>query len=205
MNNKDNRENHIENHIQRKKGKHRVFSDFIEILAEVLEIVVAVIVLCGFVISVIPLLQDMPGLLSNDNSYTFHVFLEHAFNLVIGIEFIRMLIRHTPGSALEVLLFAIARHMVLDGSSGLELLLGVASIAGIFAIRKYLYVHSFQSEDDEDKVRLIHRGDHAASRADHTGSCADQIRGGGENAGGEDIADDRKAAENAGVRDSREQ
>lgn len=146
--------------LEQKRGKHRAFADWIEMITEVLEIAVAVIVLCGFVISVIPLLRDMPGLIENNNAYTFHVFLEHAFNLVIGIEFIRMLIRHTPGSALEVLLFAIARHIVLDGSSGMELLLGVASIAGIFAVRKFLYVHSFESDKDEKGFHMFSGKDH---------------------------------------------
>lgn len=143
----------VTKHIDRKKKNNRTFADWIELVTEILEIAVAVIVLCGFVISAVPLIRDMPGLLSNENTYTFHVFLEHAFNLVIGIEFIRMLIRHTPGSALKVLLFAIARHIVLDGSSGTDLLLGVASIAGIFAIRKYLYVHSFEPDRDDGEFR----------------------------------------------------
>lgn len=145
-----------EENMARGRKKHRRISSWLELITDILEIAVAVIVLCGFVINAIPLIKDMPGLLSNDNAYTFHVFLEHAFNLVIGIEFIRMLVRHTPGSALEVLLFAIARHIVLDGSSGYELLLGVASIAGIFATRKYLYVHSFEDrqEHKSDKEEL---------------------------------------------------
>ena len=39
-------------------------------------------------------------------------------DLVIGIEFIKMLIKHTPGSVVEVLLFALSRHMVLEGKDG---------------------------------------------------------------------------------------
>lgn len=146
---KEKRHLKFEQHLEKNTRKNRAFADWMELVTEVLEIAVAIIVLVGFVMSVIPLVQDMPGLLDNSNNYSFHVFLEHAFNLVIGIEFIRMLIKHTPGSTLGVLLFAIARHMVLDGSSGLELLMGVGSIAGIFAIRKYLYVHSFESSKDE--------------------------------------------------------
>lgn len=141
--------------IRRRSIKNHAFADWLELLTEILEIVVAIIVLIGFFISVIPLLKDMPGLLDNANEYTFHVFLEHAFNLVIGIEFIRMLIKHTPGSALDVLLFAIARHMVLDGANGFELLMGVASIAGIFAVRKFLYVHSFESDDEGDAFAFL--------------------------------------------------
>ena len=135
--------------ILRKIKHNRAFTDWLELVTEILEIAVAVIVLIGFVLSVVPIVRDMPALLDSTNEYTFHIFLEHAFNLVIGIEFIRMLIKHTPGSALEVLLFAIARHMVLSDDSALELVLGVMSIAGIFAIRKYLYVHSFESHEDD--------------------------------------------------------
>lgn len=158
---------------QRENRRH-AFTDWLELLTELLEIIVAVIVLGGFVISVIPLVKDMPALLDSSNDYTFHVFLEHAFNLVIGIEFIRMLIKHTPGSALEVLLFAIARHMVLSDASSLELILGVASIAGIFAIRKYLYVHSFESGEDDtsfDWIRWAERRD-TAGESENSARCS---------------------------------
>lgn len=161
-NTSENRDERRARRLDKNAKKNRAFADWLELITEILEIAVAVIVLCGFIISVIPLLRDMPGLLDNENDYTFHVFLEHAFNLVIGIEFIRMLIRHTPGSALEVLLFAIARHIVLEGSSGAELLLGVASIAGIFAIRKFLYVHSFESGKDDTSFHWIRSEDKAA-------------------------------------------
>ena len=146
---KDCIEARLRERILRKTKHNHAFTDWLELVTEILEIAVAVIVLIGFVLSVVPIVRDMPALLDSSNEYTFHIFLEHAFNLVIGIEFIRMLIKHTPGSALEVLLFAIARHMVLSDDSALELVLGVMSIAGIFAIRKYLYVHSFESHEDD--------------------------------------------------------
>lgn len=148
--------------IARSEKKHRALADWLELVTEVMEIAVAVIVLVGFFISIIPILKEMPSLLDNTNAYSFHVFLEHAFNLVIGIEFVRMLIKHTPGSALGVLLFAIARHMVLDNGSGLELLMSVAAIAGIFIIRKYLYVHSFESKEDTTTFDWI-RGEESAA------------------------------------------
>lgn len=69
--------------------------------------------------------------------------LEHAFNLIIGVEFIKMLAKHTPGSAIEVLLFAIARQMVIEHTTPVENLVGIVTIALIFIIRKYLFVPSF--------------------------------------------------------------
>ena len=60
--------------------------------------------------------------------------------LVIAIEFVVMLSLHIPGTIIEVLLYAIARKMLLLPKRGgmLEVLLGVIAIAGLFTIRKYL-------------------------------------------------------------------
>ena len=60
--------------------------------------------------------------------------------LVIAIEFVVMLSLHIPGTIIEVLLYAIARKMLLLLKSGgmLEVLLGVIAIAGLFTIKKYL-------------------------------------------------------------------
>jgi hypothetical protein len=60
--------------------------------------------------------------------------------LVIGVELVVMLSLHIPGALLEVLLYAIARKMLLlPKSEGMaDVLIGVLAIAGIFAIRKYL-------------------------------------------------------------------
>ena len=60
--------------------------------------------------------------------------------LVIAIEFVVMLSLHIPGTIIEVLMYAIARKMLLLSKSVgmLEVLLGVIAIAGLFTIRKYL-------------------------------------------------------------------
>ena len=60
--------------------------------------------------------------------------------LLLVIEFVVMLSLHIPGTIIEVLLYAIARKMLLLPKSGgmLEVLLGVIAIAGLFTIRKYL-------------------------------------------------------------------
>ena len=60
--------------------------------------------------------------------------------LVIGVELVVMLSLHLPGALIEVLLYAITRKLLLlPKTSGIiDLLLGIISIAGLFAIRKYL-------------------------------------------------------------------
>ena len=44
---------------------------------------------------------------------------------------------HRTSAAVEVLIFVIARKMVVSGISGLDLLTGVAALAGLVAIRFY--------------------------------------------------------------------
>ena len=116
----------------------RKVDGYIGRITEGMEIIIALIVLIGFILSLIPLFQNMGGLLQVDGEYTFHSFLSDALNLVIGIEFIRMLVKHTPESVLSVLLFAIARHVVLESAESIDLLIGVLAIMVIFFIRKYL-------------------------------------------------------------------
>ena len=54
-----------------------------------------------------------------------------------------MLAKHSPGSSLEVLLYAIARHMVVGHESAIENLLSVGAIALIFIVRKFFFVPAF--------------------------------------------------------------
>ena len=120
-----------------------ILRDQVAEFASLLEVVISVLVLLGLVISALPVAKEMLSLWSSGSTDAFQTFLGHAFNLVIGIEFIKMLAKHSPGSALEVLLYAIARNMILGHGSAAENLLGVASIGLIFAIRKFLFVPSF--------------------------------------------------------------
>lgn len=68
----------------------------------------------------------------------FNEFLSSVFNLIIGVEFTKMLCKHTPDTVVEVLLFAIARQVVITHGNIWESILGVMAIAGLFAIRKFL-------------------------------------------------------------------
>ena len=94
-----------------------------------LEIILSGLVLIGLLFSIVPLLKWMPGLLFDGNDAEIRTFLERALDIVIGIEFIKMLAKHSPGSSLEVLLYAIARHMVVGHESAVENLLSVGAIA----------------------------------------------------------------------------
>ena len=117
--------------------------NFIIQSSTLLEILLSGLVLIGLLISFVPLIKWMPGLLFDGNDVEIRAFLERALDIVIGIEFIKMLAKHSPGSSLEVLLYAIARHMVVGHESATENLLSVAAIALIFIVRKFFFVPAF--------------------------------------------------------------
>lgn len=64
--------------------------------------------------------------------------LDDAMILAIGVEFIKMLCRHTPETVIEVLLFAIARQLIVVHTSPLENLITILCVAILLAVRKYL-------------------------------------------------------------------
>ena len=73
--------------------------------------------------------------------------LHNLLNIVVGLEFVRMLIDTTPANILEVLTVAITRHVVLSHDDPWSNLACIACIGGLFAIRRYLIRRSeLQSE-----------------------------------------------------------
>ena len=131
-------------HPSRVESKHRAAlrNKIIE-ASTLLEILLSGLVLIGLLLSIVPLIKWMPGLLLDGNDAEIRTFLERSLDIVIGIEFIKMLAKHSPGSSLEVLLYAIARHMVVGHDSAFENLLSVGAIALIFIVRKFFFVPAF--------------------------------------------------------------
>lgn len=64
--------------------------------------------------------------------------LHNLLSVVVGLEFVRMLMDTTPANILEVLTVAITRHVVLSHDDPLSNLACIACIAGLFAIRRFL-------------------------------------------------------------------
>ena len=73
--------------------------------------------------------------------------LHNLLSIVVGLEFVRMLIDTTPANILEVLTVAITRHVVLTHEDPLSNIASVACIAGLFAIRRYLIRRSELKEE----------------------------------------------------------
>lgn len=104
-------------------------SEYLEIVLAVYLVIVLILVIGRTLVVETPLIFT--------EGASIHHFLEGSLTLAIAIEFLKLLCMHTPGTLIEVLLFAIARHMIVEHLTPLQNLLIVISIAVLFLIRKY--------------------------------------------------------------------
>ena len=73
-----------------------------------------------------------------DYFYSLDGFLHNILTIVVGLEFVRMLIDMTPANTLEVLIVAISRQVILSHDNPISNLASVICIAGLFATRRFL-------------------------------------------------------------------
>ena len=123
---------------------HRVEHIFRRIL-HFLERLVAAVTLIVLVIALGLELYEMvtdAGYLGDISNY-----LHNILTIVVGLEFVRMLIDTTPANILEVLTVAITRHVILSHDDPWSNMACIACIAGLFAIRRYLVRRSELKEE----------------------------------------------------------
>ena len=73
--------------------------------------------------------------------------LHNLLTIVVGLEFVRMLIDTTPANILEVLTVAITRHVVLSHENPWSNVASIACIAALFAVRRFLIRRSELKEE----------------------------------------------------------
>ncbi len=107
----------------------------------VLELVLTVMLAVGIAIGLIDIVKYYIEIFTHGADETYDIFkhfLAHTLLLVVGIELMLMLLSHSTNAILELVLFVIARKMLIYGETMLDLVLGTLAIAGVFAILKYL-------------------------------------------------------------------
>ncbi len=82
-------------------------------------------------------------------------YLQNILTIIIGLEFVRMLINMTPANVLEVLIVAIARQIIINHNNPMVNILCVLCIGGLFAIRKFLISekdlnHELSADEETD-------------------------------------------------------
>lgn len=116
-------------------------------LTELVEIVVSVLTMLFIVLLIVHLGEQLlTQIFYGSGVKMLDGFLNEVLGLVVALEFVKMLIRHTPGTIVEVLLFAFAKLMITSSKTAWELLAGAIAVATLFAIRKFLFSHFDEME-----------------------------------------------------------
>ena len=135
----------IQAHIDRLERRDRTVEHLFRRCLHLLEQAIAGITLLVLIIS---LGFELYGMFKNpDSLHDLSYFLHNILTIVIGLEFVRMLIDTTPANILEVLTLAITRHVILEHADPWSNLACVACIAGLFAVRRFLIRRSELKEE----------------------------------------------------------
>ena len=114
----------------------RDLQDMIHELTYYLELIIAIIMSIIIAVMTFKLLTVAVPDFFVGEKIELGFFLEKAMMLAIGLEFVKMLCKHTPSTIIDVLLFAIARQMIVEHTTPLENLITIVALAALFATRK---------------------------------------------------------------------
>ena len=112
--------------------------------SDIMEILMAAVVAVAIVIAAVLTIPEMKLLWETTTGTDgLILFLEEIFNVVIAIEFLKMLCKPTADTVIEVLIFLVARHMIIGETAAAEDLLSVISIGILVLIQYFLKNGSF--------------------------------------------------------------
>ncbi len=123
----------------------------VHLISEGLEMIAAILMLVGIVFSTFSLITnvDIFKQLLEDTS-SFRGYMDQIFTLVIGIEFLVMLCRPNSENVIEVLIFLVARHMIVGETTPYQDFVSVVSVALLCVVRRYLRINN--EKRDEKKA-----------------------------------------------------
>ena len=114
-------------------------------ILHILELIIAAL---AIIVLVAALALEIYSIFTSDGYFSdINHFLHNILTIVVGLEFVRMLIDMTPGNTLEALIMATARHIIMNHDDKWTLLIGIICIAGLFATRRFLIRRSEMTED----------------------------------------------------------
>ena len=116
----------------RDRWSDHIFRRILHVIERFIAVLTIMALLAALIMEIYTMIQDL--------SYfeDVHHMLHNLLTIVVGLEFVRMLIDTTPANILEVLTVAITRHVILSHDDPWSNVACIACIAGLFAIRRFL-------------------------------------------------------------------
>ena len=113
--------------------------EFISKSSRFLERIMAVIVFIAILAAILSLWEPFWEFWQHRTEHgAFFEFIDFVFNVVIVIEFFKLLCTPGKDTLLEVLMFVVARHMIIEETSPMENLISILSIGVLFLIDRFL-------------------------------------------------------------------
>ena len=133
---------HLEKMARREHRSNHLFRRILHVIERFIAVVAILALLGALGIEIYHMIASGTEYFS-DVSHMLHNLL----TIVVGLEFVRMLIDTNPANILEVLTVAITRHVVLSHDDPWSNLACIGCIAGLFAIRRFLIPRSELKEE----------------------------------------------------------
>lgn len=151
-------------------------------VANTMELIISCVVVFAIAILFCRLVASMNTLLfSKTLDIALTNFLSICFGFIIGIELVKMLVKHSISTVIEVLVFAVARQMIVDHQSPTELLISTLGLAILFVIRKYLFKDFDSTERSvyraNQKIKLVNMLEHVTIPAEENETLRELIIG----------------------------
>jgi hypothetical protein len=111
----------------------------VHFMESIVALFILLIVIVGFVeiILMCPFAEFLQGNVENFQG-VFQSILSNVLLLIVGIELALLLIKRNPDYIIDIMLFVIARKLLINSEAIWEMAIGILALAGIFAVRKYL-------------------------------------------------------------------
>ena len=131
----------MEKHERHNQWVEHTFRWILHQIERVIAVITILALLTALALEVYTMFTD-PGYFSDVTN-----ILHNLLSIVVGLEFVRMIIDTTPANILEVLTVAITRHVILSHDNPWSNIASMLCIAGLFAIRRFLIRRSELQEE----------------------------------------------------------
>lgn len=131
----------------------------------ILEVIIAIIIAAAVIMGIPDLFRYILIIITEPKDISYDVFgsfLKHVLMLVVGLEMIMMIVTHSHESILTLVLFVIARKMLVYADSMVDIFIGTLAIAVIFFVLRFFagnekliarYDNTFSAAIPLEKVR----------------------------------------------------
>jgi len=144
--------------------KNNLFEKLMDQSAYILEMAIAGLLVIGIAFGLVEIFSYLQLILTSSTEGTYEIFqsfLGYSLLLIVGVELILMILYHSNKALLELILFVIARKMLVYSHSMLDLIFGTLAIAIVFFIVRYLVPRG-----EDDILRSEDHSYHASSYAE---------------------------------------